>query len=509
MLRMNYRLGLLFITIALATGCYKDDSIEAVKAVNAISLADENTQRIISVSHGDTLRLHPTIEQTLGTTEADLSFQWMVYHRGNNLVVPDTVVSTARNLDLEIKGVPFTLGENYKLRYIVTDNRTGVKSFLAYDLTIANRFTRGWLLLEDRNGQGDLSMILPDESVVHNIYTERNTQPLIGPRKLELLPFNVSEDISLTGPRLFLIAQQGSQECNYLTLEKKFDYNYLFFIPPVVDNPQRMIYTNTVWGTSVYANLGVAITNGKVHSNFIGGFPGVKKFGAENLTPDGTQDYSVAPYIAQSVNYGATGTAYYNAIVYDNSGKRFFNVGGVALQSFPTTVSDPNAFDMNNVGMEMIFLDSANVVNHHNIVMKSADNQPYLLRLRTQSTEADPIITLEKKLMDAPGILSMNTASGSTRTPHIYYAADNVLQRYEVTSNMTTALHSFGAGEQITFLKYRRAGFTDEPVLLAATWDGTTGKVYAFRVNASGGISLDKTYSGFGKIVDMAYKLPQ
>lgn len=506
---------ILLITMILG-GCTKDHSNLELTPVNSVGLSDPKAKSLITVFQGDTLKLKPDLAQSLGKDLSQLQFSWLVYNSNGalSLAAPRVTISDQYELKYLVKGDPFILGEPYVVRLTVTNKTTGVSSFINYNIVIGNKYAMGWLILEDKNGKGDLSFIFPDNTVEHGIYNDRNTTPIIGPRKLELTPFPVGDDISAVGKRLYILAQNGSQEYNYLTMVKKFDFAYEFFSAPAVENPQVMTWTSqfTYQGVRNPA-LGIVINNNKAHSNLVGGFPGVKKWGDVALNPQGNNNYSLAPFVV--------GGPTYPAIVYDNTAKRFYHIRAYnpspvagSLEAFPSggTAGVSSVFEMNNVGMTMLFQDSADVVHEYNAVMKSDDNQPYLLRYKTINTTDAPNITLAKSLMNAPGFLNYSAAAGSTTTPHIYYGNNETVSRYETSSNTVVETYSFPAGERVTAIKYSK--FTPnstDPVkkarLVVATWDGTMGRLYYFTISTTGSMgTYTNVFTGFNKIIDVAYK---
>jgi len=496
--------------VLMLTGCYKDKSTEGLLEQNKVGLSDPKTATVINVFQGELLNLKPTLSQSMKNNMDDLSFKWAVYDNSptSSFVMPRFTIGEEYELKYVVSGEDFTLGQNYLLRLTVTEKSTGLASFLNYRLLIANKYGTGWVVLEDKAGKGDLSFVFPDYTVEHGIYTDRNTTVLTNPKKIEIVPFSITEDISASGKRMYILADGGSQEYNFLTMVKKFDYSFLFFSAPPVIKPSVMNFTSgTLNSASRSAILGIAINNGKAHSNLVGGFPGVKKWGDIALTPAGTQNYELAPF--------ASGGATYPAVVYDNTSKRFFYIRGYSptpvagsLEAFPAAASSTDAFDMNDVGMTMLFQDSADVVKTINAVMKSADNQPYLFKYKTESTTSAPIITLSKRQMNAPGFLNYTAAASSTSTPHIYYSTANKILKYETSSNTTAEVYSFPASEQVTAIKYAKYSSDRTGArLVVATWNGTEGKLYFFTINNVGDLgSASHTFTGFSKIVDVAYK---
>jgi hypothetical protein len=498
-MKFNLTISSLLLAVLMA-GCYKDKGNYDYIAINKLSVSDTTNPVNLAITLGDSLKIKPVIEQSITKNEDSLSYEWMVFDNSpaSSYAMPKVVLSTSRNLAIVVKDPPFALGQNYRLTYRVTDRNTGVSTAIYYNLTVVNKYATGWLILENKSSVGDLSMILPNGTLERGIYTSINANyPLTNPVKLELTPYQVTDGFSTTSRKIYLLTENNGVELSYQTMQRQWDYAYLFYGAPAVIRPSRIAWTmNNTYNSP---SQGVAINDGKVHANLVGGFPGEKKWGAALITAEGDYNYSIAPFIV--------GGTTYTSVVYDKTRKRFYQVGNTALTNFPTAAS--TLFDMNNVGMEMLYMDSANVTRHYNAVMKDSDNKPWLLNFKLAVASSDPPeITLQKTQMNAPGVLNMTAMASSTTTPHIYYATGNTVYRYESTSNTTVQQYTFPAGETVTQMKFhRQPGATS--LLAAVTWDGTQGRLYFFEVSTVGNFGEYKNrYEGFGKIVDIGFKVP-
>ncbi|HMR20298.1 MAG TPA: hypothetical protein PKA53_13425, partial [Sphingobacterium sp.] len=309
----------------------------------------------------------------------------------------------------------------------------------------------------------------------------------------------IPDDVGPNGKKYYLVGQHDAVELDGTTMIKRFNYDFLFFTAPDVFNPSYI-----AWGGGDGNSLGLLINDGHLHPNFVGGFPGAKKFSAQLKSPTYEYDYVLAPQHISGTGYSDT----YNIIMYDQRNKCFYNVVYNALRSFDTAVVGPAIFDMNDVGLDLIKLDSSNVTEIRNAVMTDGAGTGYLLQFRTHRTAEQPIVTVNKQTIDAPGIASAADVTCSTLSPHIFYVAGGKLYRYEVPSNTYTEEYALPAGEELTQIKFQRHGYGNaQPRLIVCTWNGIEGKVYYFRVNPNGSLGeLDKTYTGFGKIIDLAYK---
>lgn len=491
------------LAVILLTGCYKDQGNYNYKDINEISVTDVKATQRIFVYPDDTLRLNPSIIQSKPSD--DLSYAWFMYNNSPNssYVMPRDTIARTPNLAFRVTGDLFVLGENYRVTLKVTDNKTGVSAVRQYDVTVANKYARGWMFLEEKTTGADLSMILPDNSVEHNIYSLLNPgAPLGKPVSVTATNFDVTDDLSAPNRRIYIQTENDAIELSSLTLTKKFDIGYLFFSRPKVVKPAFIGWASYIDRGNPWQRMGVAINNGQVHTNMVGGFPGIKKWGEAIVNPAGVYDYDIAPYLAGGSTYAAT----YQVIVYDKKYKRFYSVGLNALTAFPAAAS--TVFNMNNVGMDLMLLDSANVLDRYNAVMKEGST-PYLLQFRTVASTDDPVVTIAKTVMNAPGIINATALASSTLTPHIFYAVGSKLFKYETTSNVTTETFNLPAGETVTKMDYVRAApGTGLQRLVVATWNGTEGKVYYFNISSVGDLGNNYThvFNGFKKIIDFVYK---
>ncbi|WP_442588422.1 PKD-like family lipoprotein [Pedobacter sp. AW31-3R] len=486
-----------FMTVLLFTGCKKDESTAASHQVNTIELNGDDA--IMTVFQNTVLHIKPDITVSLPEKRNDLEYTWIAYQNnpsvsGNSLRF---VISNEEELDYVLKPELFILGEPYMIRFEAKDKESGVSSYFNYRILIGNRFSgAGLMVLVDQNGIGDLSYVFQDKTVQHNVYTSINSSPVLKPRKLEIVTSTIDDGITAASKKIYLLAESGSQEITYTNLIKKLDYNALFYTPPNAAKPSVMRWLSSI---------GIFIGDGKVHLNLSGGFPGQKKWGVSLVSPEGNLNYDLAPF--------AIGGPNVSAMVYDNMARKFYLVpsSGTQLQNFSASASNPAAFDLDNVGMTMLYLDSASSPNEYNAIMKSADNLPYRLKVKTINTSvANPNFSMEKVAMNAPDILNMSAAANSTTANYIYYGVDHVLRTYAIGTNDIQATFSFPSNEKITAMKFNRSvlqGTERAPRLAVATWDGTEGRLYFFTVGNFGVIGeYTDRLTGFGKIIDMAIK---
>lgn len=482
-----------------ASACTKDNNDFAYEEAWDIQISDD-IEGVIQIRQGETLSLSPDFDDTGG----DYSYLWSAY-RNNSAVgyydAPDTL-GTEKSLNAVIDPTFYILGEPYRLTFRVTNNHTGVSAFYFYDLLISNIYTEGWIVLEDKNGQSDFSMLLPSGEVIHDIYSSVNPDYVVNqPLMLSLSTGNVVDDVSPEGRKFYLVGTDDAIEIDVLTMQKRYDFDFLFFQPPSVRQLSFVGWS----GTSV----GVIVNEGLLITNYTGGFPGAKKFGLYMQVPERAYDYEMAPFVA---NIGAyswfSGIVVYTTIMYDQKNKRFYNVTGESVASLPTNASDAAIFNMNDVGLTMHYMAPSYISNSQNAIMKEGSDA-YLLQFTQLTTTGNPVLTQLKQAMTAPYILetpASNIAS-STQSPHIFYGHGNSLYRYTINSNSSAEIFAFPAGESIVNVKFRAlSDGTGE--LLVATWDNSESKIYELSLSTTGALTSSENTpkTGFSKIVDMVYK---
>ncbi len=500
---IKYIQASILLSVLALTSCYKDKGNYDYHDINKIIVTDPKAAQRIYVNPDDTLRLTPSVTQSLPS--GNLSYAWFMYNNSPNssYAMPLDTIARTPNLAYRVTGDLFVLGENYRVTLKVTDQNTGISAVRQYDVTVANKYAQGWMFLEEKGAGADISMILPDNTVEHNIYSLLNPlAPLGKPISITATNFDVTDDLSTPNRRIYIQTENDAIELSSLTLTKKFDIGYLFFAKPRIVKPSYIGWASYIDRGNPWQRMGVAVNNGQVHTNMVGGFPGIKKWGEAIVNPAGVYDYDIAPYLAGGSTYAAT----YQVIVYDKKYKRFYSVGMNALTAFPSAAS--TVFNMNDVRMDLLLLDSANVLDRYNALMKDGTT-PYLLQFRTVASTDDPVVTISKVAMNAPGVVNATALASSTLTPHIFYAVGNKLFKYETTSNVATETFNLPAGETVTKMDYvRAASGTGLQRLVVATWNGTEGKVYYFNISSVGDLGTNYTdvFNGFKKIIDFVYK---
>lgn len=500
---MKNILNIIVLMLLFFSACTKDENVFSYDDSSFLEISDEVVDEI-QVRQGEILKLSPKFDGAKG----DYSYLWFSWR--NNSAIGyrgdrDTL-SREKELEAEIKSSYYIVGEPYKLTFKVTDNNTGVSSYFFYDLKITNVYSEGWIILQEVNGEADFSMILPSDEVIHNIYSSINPEhPIAEPLQVSLSSGAITDDVFPTGRKFYIAGKHDAIELDALTLQKRQNFDLLFFQPP-----PRVDLSFVGWsGTS----LGVIINEGLLSTNFVGGFPGAKKFGLYMQDPGNSYAYSMAPFVANVGDYDwRAHPMVYQHIMYDQQNKRFYNVTGESLSTFPSNASNPAIFDMNDVGLNMKYMAPSYISNSHNAIMYD-NSDVFLLQFTSLTTEGNSVITQSKRSMSAPHILEVSPSSiaSSTLSGHLFYGYGNTLYSYAINSNFSSEVHTFSSDEEIINVKFREIkGSADgSGQLLLATWNGAESKIYEFTVLPSGSIAKSEdapVKAGFARVKDMIYK---
>lgn len=502
-IQLKYSLFLFFTLSLLGQGCKKVKNDFNYDPVNKLSITEPSSGKATDIKLGQSLLFSPVITGTKDLDPANLAYEWSVYEITQEMLnAPISVLSREHDLNLVV-GAPFALGKLYNLTLKVTDNKTGVSAFIFYTLSVVNDFSQGWMVLEDNPGGGDFSMVLPNGTIFRNVYSALNGSKLPGkPLALEISSYVVTDDVTAASKKIYAIGENFGMELNFITLTPKFDFPFLFYKAPDVVKPTL---ANWFLGPS----MGVIINDGKMHVNIAGGFPGAKKWAGFLLAPGQGLNYSLAPYVA-SGSLSSPGRLFNQLIVYDQIGKRFYAVNSPATAMTAFEPQASTVFDMNNVGMTMLFMEEAPSSNF-NAIMKDALNDNYLLQFKSGPyTTAAPAITLTRKKIIVPGGTPISGFGASKISSHLFYATENKIYLYEPASGISTLQYTFPASEKVTLLRAPSPAFVPAQIAVI-TWNGTESKMYVFPqfVNGStvGQIATpNATYTGFGKVIDLDYK---
>ncbi|MNK03634.1 hypothetical protein D3C87_214840 [compost metagenome] len=444
----------------------------------------------------------------------ELSFSWEMYPSQAFKEIKEKH-TLANTLELHYQMVQKELG--WEVLFTVTNTNTGVKTFAKFNATITAALAEGWMVLYERDGNTDVGIIANNE-ISKAATTEKLFLDLYANSNGSALPGTPGSIIySRSGfPTLVSIYIQSSKEVANVststfqrisTIDKG-----MFWTKPAVIAPSFISATD--------GSKDFMINNNKLHViDYKIIAQGDRAFGDALGGTYGT----LAPWLTLSP--GST----FNVVGYDQTNKKFVKVvsSGSEVVSMSTAQSPTAKYDVNNVGLELLFGDLGWNNWDYFIMRDNAANRYYMLsaNFRVAESTTTTIAVGKYDMSSCPEIASVNSMTTGYLGEILYYSANNHLYQYKYTPGITDLLWTAPGNEKITNISLqkhyninRAAGVLFDPknlckILYVATYDEASkiGTVYQMEVNPTSGAIIagtEKKYTGFGKIKAMAWKMP-
>lgn len=493
----------------LFTSCFEDEGNYDYNDLVPIEIDDSTVPAAIVKPQQEYLKITPTVKQ--GGSDANLAYEWRLK---DNLNVPDPetgefinmIIGTSKDLDF-LLDVP---ARQYHLLLYVSDKTNGVTESRQIALTVQTIAPQGWMVLSGDDSSCDVSIVVnpkvnanvpgvTDDEVKHNVFSENNEG-----HRVEGEGAFVWHGVGGGFNYLYVFTKgaHGGYRTSAADLKITGDYVSCFRSMPQEEA-----------GFSGFGSwqANELLVNGKDLYYCSQNSPsvfipfGVKCFGV---------DYEASPYIGTN-QYG-----YVYGAFYDTKHKRFLyiNYQQTVLQFNPPA---SGAFDMNNVGKEMVYGEMAYPANFWNCVMQDEGNP---------ATRKLYVVDLNKSVWDQQSghgaqIIDLGTATDMASSGHfafgtrgyvMYHATDTKVYYNNFSGDRTSTLIYDIAADYPGYKTSRIQIFknTDNPfdskLLFVGIYNETTkeGKLLQFVVNeTNGAIEEDPTvYAGFGRIASMNYK---
>jgi hypothetical protein len=482
------------------TACHEDKENYTYRELVDFYVERQGIPANITIAQFHTLNLPSNL--VYGGDKNDLEYTWVTV--ADNMTTTDTLATTE---DLSAP-VPATPGA-YTLAFTATERESGRSTFQLYNLTVEGSIGTGLLVLHETNGIVDCDLIktkalvgsLVKDTVLRALYSQANPgYPLTG-KPLQVV---VSTNLNY----VYVSTDADAKRLSTVDMGIMDHFNGLFFNVPGMAKPQGY---NIVGG----GLMETLVNDGRFH--FISVL--LMAFGAEK-EPKFTGvpgDYHAAPYVVQA-------TALAMPLFYDQEGTRFL---AYSTEAAPISSTVPgNAFDFDNVGKKMVYMEDAGSSRTHAIFKNpEEDGKRYLYVMNvTAGASASYVAHATHDISAWPGIASAELFTLSTRGPVGFYATGNRVYRYTYDPNdfsvQPTAEEAWPyipANETITALQLvKHAGIsvpesTLGKYLLVGTYNEASGegKVYMIEIDVVNGTCITTpvtVYTGFGKVVDMAFK---
>lgn len=534
------------IIVLLMNACYEDKGNYDYKTLNEVYVNTNGVSLSYTINQFDTLSITPDIKFTLtDIDESNLIFKWLIYKDvwSKNESTAE-VLSTERNLRVQIKQDPAS--DAYAVVLYITNKTDQTVSQIKYTVNILPSIVSGLVVLHTNNsGESDLDYIATTNAVptldtlkwLHNIYSSVNETKIHGT------------------PNFVSAARENNTAINYIYVgtDEEFllidatNFTLLHKNEELFKSKPETILPQFASHGQQCNNVTILINNGQLH----------------NINNQASQywDYqfsqALKPGSSLSGNIDLAPFAYFAddcaafvghaAILYDNIGKRFVRLPfsfweEESLASLPVQTST-NKFDVNNIGKDILYLGKG--FNGHAFAVFTDDTSRELYRanFNTHATyyddngdevenEAIHSLAVNKyDLSDLPEIYDAKFYDCGPLGNFFLYASEKNIYSYSYASSNKVATKindPFANDEVITDMKiYNTDWFypldnVNGTLLYVATWNGTEGKLYEFKINRASGylnnkeeagdgtVNLKapaKVFTGFGKIMGMCVKL--
>ncbi|QEH42460.1 PKD-like family lipoprotein [Chitinophaga sp. XS-30] len=456
--------------VMLFTACQKDKQDYRFEKQNTVSV--KTADSIFTVTQFETLKVETILTESVPSQDS-YSYQWKAWQVGGDTVI----LSRDKDLDINIILQP----GRYELEYKVTNNRTGIASFMIYRLTVNGGFYEGWLVSNSKNGKAQLSFIREDGELFLNPAELINNTTYPGKALGAFAAIDPYGSMALIN----FFTDQGVYRFNANDLVQNgittdiFPEGKQFSSLPCYAISKAAIDQYIIADGGLHAGLGPLFFPAEVLKPFSDRFPG---------------DYTLFPAIITS---SQTATLFY-----DNKHKRFMQASYLDRELTVASGSDAAAFNMGNVGMTMLASDygvRGAYSDEYYFVMQGADGR-YILSLSSTTPG------MNQKIGNSPDIEQATSFTTSSVAKHLYYAANNKIYLYDMLANSSRPVFSFPASVQIADMKLLRS---TSKRLVVATTDGQEGKVHYFDLDNLGdvtGNAATNIFTGFGEIAHLSYR---
>ncbi len=544
---MKNTVKILFIIIAVIVlhSCYKDEGSYSYQDINEVYVDTAGVDMSFALDQFDTLSINPDINFTLNELdESDLEYKWVIYSDAwSKDESYAEELSKEKNLKVQITQEPDD--DAYAVVLYITNRQNNTVTQVKYSVSILKSVVSGWMVLHtDENGQSDLDYIATTNAVptldeskwLHNVYSAKNGSKINGdPNFVSAVRVNSSViDYVYVGTDQQFLQLSGT------------DFKLLNQDQELFKAEQDIVYPQFVGRGGFCHYVSLLINNGQVQNiNNQASQQWDVEF-SKALSPSSNLggELDIAPYVYFSDDCAAT-TVAQAGVMYDNINKRFVRLEfsfweEASIIGFPDQTSIK--FDVNNIDKDLLFFDKGYNSHAFAVFTDGTSKELYRADFNKSSTVYDDNgNSVENEAIHNLAVNSYDLSS----LPEIYdakyyacgplgnfflYASDRNIYTYSYAASKKVATlinDVFPDDEVITSMKiYNTDWFyplddVNATLLYVATWNGTEGKLYEFKINRASGQLNNKeeidgvidtkaptnVFAGFGKIKDMCVKL--
>ncbi|WP_316841271.1 PKD-like family lipoprotein [Pedobacter gandavensis] len=506
-----YLFLLLFFTV-FTYSCKKDLGNYNYQEINEITFSAELNGKLTAYVAKD-FKVNPVLsfsKDESGDTSR-YRYEWVYIITSGNPNSGLKVLSTSKNLNV-MMNLPVGTYDSF---YRVTDKQTGVQFRKAFQLEVRNEFNEGWLFLTEVNGQAQLDMLSQQPNgeflVVNDLLGKLNPGLKLDGKPKLIYSYN-------TGPLkgyginlsygVYVGTDKSTDRVHPDTFQWSTSYNVrkeILDLELPTDFHLDAIKMSTESAKAyVVSNAGNVLGYDRTIN--------VKYASALNYDNVKKQTYKVAPFIGVSETISTM-----RAFFYDAENRRFMRHASQFDSRLSTILDRDGAdfkFSYNHTGMDMLYMtwvpfSTGEIVS----VLKDPASETRFLAC------FDPINYKQSYYGEvvSPEIEKAENYAISPDFGFLYYSVGSKLYQYNKSSVPAEAkLVLDVAPSKISLIKFQayhnKTKYKNSDKLMVCSYDpglpeGQNGKVEQYDVMlAAQGIQLEKTYTGFGKVMSMHYR---
>lgn len=508
---MRYRYLLCFVLTCLFISCFDDKGNYDYMDINEVKISGiDQSKYYEQIAFLDTLKLYPEIEGSLyGSNEDKYQYEWKIiplHADKDDEVDPSSyVVGKEKNLEYPIE----LAAGNYNCSFIVLDTESNIRWHQFFYLQVKTLTSEGWMVLCDKNGEARLDIIFnvneQDDLIAHDLW--KDSEFKTGK------PYNLIFTYCVNGSGRLFICENGTYNLDVTDLHVG-EENSLRWV--FGTSPERVDVRGS--GLSQFYDKMrywvVVDKDGDVYSNNTADVGSV--FGYPINMIDGKTEFEAAPFV------GVTYAQYYGAsiLLYDNTHKQFLELrDGSVYPSVMKFIGENKLFNA-QTGRDMVHLESTKT-GYNYAILRDPQSQKYYFYGMIMNEKGKNSQEYHGEII-GDGLENVQQFACHHMHPYVFYVSNNKVYQFDMAHprNKAKEVLSF-PGETIRLIKFnpfvawagyqnweRARGFN---LVVATNVDGEDedhcGVVRMYDVpELLGDLVKIKEYTGFGRIVDVAYR---
>lgn len=448
--------------LLLLTACYKDKGNYTYDFPAEPVVSGLDT--LYTVWVGDSLKIEPKV--SIGNSAPNLNYQWKIS-------IPEEFRDTS--FSGPALKLAFGLGPNrYSAQLTITDNSNGMKYFYPFAIQGKTDFSTGIAVLSLENGKSQLSFIKPDGTVQPRIYSAMHGEDLPGgPKQIVAIWMRYISPIATRS--YWINCTDGIDPAVQIdpnTMKRKKTIRQNFFDAPAA--ARTGYFENTDNGVLR------GVINGKLYEGAWQTFYGSDVYGMFGQPAQGDYElydravFNTAPYY----------------LGYEKNRKQivaFTNFGGPAYIGTSYSLTDANAFDPANMGVDAVHFEQINFNNCY-LFGKDASGTVYEFMFTPRFIGFVQVQPQYKRAFPQQALITATTKWAGSPFEVFYFTSGDKIYRYNPTNQEIKPLITDFGGKNVSMVKVIDNGNT----LVA----GTEGTLYYLDISTGKFGEVIKKYEG-------------